>query len=159
MLGTSPRGTGPHQPGGAPSLLRQPQPQAGPFIHAPADPTGPPAPSLQQTTPPLSERTLNRAGRAGTLAGLLSTLFQLRAGVWQGAWHPCRLDRCLAIQSRAMISTTWYPGRYLGVGAPCVDVASFNVYLEDAATFKKYVDRLQVCWGQGATDKPRGAGA
>ncbi len=44
-----------------------------------------------------------------------------------------------------LVSTaSWHPGRYLGIGAPCVDVASFNVYLEDAAAFKKYMDRLQV---------------
>lgn len=41
-----------------------------------------------------------------------------------------------------------YPStEYLGVGAPCIDVASFNVYLEDVGSFKKYLDRLQV-WGR-----------
>ncbi|KAL4450710.1 hypothetical protein ABPG77_001066 [Micractinium sp. CCAP 211/92] len=54
---------------------------------------------------------------------------------------------CLAVKATdpgALVTYANYPStEYLGVGAPCVDVASFNVYLEDAATFKKYMDRLQ----------------
>lgn len=54
---------------------------------------------------------------------------------------------CLAVKDTdpgALVTYANYPStEYLAAGAPCVDVASFNVYLEDAATFKKYLDRLQ----------------
>ncbi|KAL4433764.1 hypothetical protein ABPG75_000205 [Micractinium tetrahymenae] len=54
---------------------------------------------------------------------------------------------CLAVKATdpgALVTYANYPSsEYLGVGAPCIDVPPFNVYLEDTATFKKYLDRLQ----------------